>query len=75
MTRAIKIRIMPSAIDNSISPLDVSRDMAVVITLVNPLILPPTIRAMPTSEIARPNPIITAAITARSGYFGSQWGR
>ena len=34
--------------------------MAVVIVLVNPLILPPTIKDIPTSDIARPNPIINA---------------
>ena len=55
---------MPRAMDSSISPLDVSSDMAVVKTLVNPLILPPTIRANPTSEIARPKASKIAAITA-----------
>ena len=35
-------------------------DMAVVITRVYPLMLPPTIRARPTSDIALPKPRITA---------------
>ena len=58
------IRIIPRAIDSSTSPLDVSREIAVVIVLVKPLILPPTIKDSPTSEIARPNPMSTAASIA-----------
>ena len=56
---------MPSAIDNSKSPFDVSSEIAVVIVLVNPLILPPTINERPTSDMARPNAMIIAASMAK----------
>ena len=57
--------IMPSANANSSSPLDVSSEIAVVIVLVNPLILPPTINDSPTSDMTRPNPMISAANIAK----------
>ena len=58
------INIIPSAIDSTISPFDVSKDIAVVITLVYPRMLPPTIKAKPTSDIALPNPSITVEYIA-----------
>lgn len=54
----------PKAIESTRLPLDVSRDMAVVKFLVKPLILPPMSMATPTSDIALPNPSITALIIA-----------
>jgi len=64
MMRAIVSRIIPRAMASSSSPFDVSSEIAVVMTRVNPLILPPTMRAKPTSEMALPKAIITAAKTA-----------
>jgi hypothetical protein len=54
----------PKAIESIRLPLDVSRDMAVVKVLVNPLILPPISMETPTSDIALPKPSITALIIA-----------
>ena len=53
-------RIIPSAKASSKLPFDVSKAIVVVITRVDPAILPPTIITAPTSAIARPNPAKTA---------------
>ena len=53
---AKKISIIPRAKASSRLPFDVSKAIVVVITRVDPAILPPTIITAPTSAIARPNP-------------------
>ena len=47
---------MPRASARARSPLDVSRAMAVVMTRVTWLMLPPTMITAPTSAMARPKP-------------------
>ena len=61
--------IIPKAMDNSKSPIDVSKEIAVVSTLVYPRMFPPIIIATPTSDKARPNPKRMAAITAAFASF------
>ena len=63
------ISIIPKAMDNSRSPIDVSKEMAVVRTLVYPRMFPPIIIATPTSDKARPNPKSMAAMTAAFASF------
>ena len=61
--------IIPKAMDNSRSPMDVSKEIAVVSTLVYPRMFPPIIIATPTSDKARPNPKRMAAMTATFASF------
>ena len=68
MIKAINKRIIPKAKAKDKFPLDVSKAIVVVITLVKWSILPPTIITAPTSEIALPNP---ARITVKIEYLAS----
>ncbi len=61
MEKATVSSIIPNAIPRANSPLPVSKAMAVVIFLVNPLIFPPNIIDTPTSAKTRPKPAIIAA--------------
>ncbi len=63
------ISIIPRAMDSSRSPIDVSKEIAVVSTLVYPRMFPPIIIATPTSDKARPNPKRMAAMTAAFASF------
>ena len=65
ISSAIATSTMPSAIPCANSPLLVSSAMAVVMVRVSPAMFPPTISAQPTSEITRPKPLITAAMTPK----------
>ena len=56
---------IPNDSANSKDPLLVSNAIAVVIVLVNPSMLPPTIIAIPTSPIARPKPVMIPVISAK----------
>src|SRR6185436_19180145 len=56
---------IPSATPCANSPLLVSSAIAVGMLRVSPAMLPPTISEQPISEIMRPNPIKTAAITPK----------
>ena len=57
--KAINISDIPKLNANDNSPLDVSRTILVVITLVKLSILPPTIITAPTSERALLSPVMT----------------
>ena len=65
----INIKIMPKEIANSKLPLEVSKAIEVVITLVKWAIFPPTIIIAPTSDIALPNP---ARMQVNNEYRASQ---
>ena len=60
---------MPSPSASGKSPLLVSSAMAVVMTRVNPSMLPPTIITAPTSDTARPKAVIS---TVSKAYRSSQ---
>ena len=56
---------MPRARPISKLPFIVSSDIAVVMTRVAPLMLPPTMRVIPVSPTTRENPVIMAATKAK----------
>ncbi len=58
----IVIKIIPMAMETLYCPILLFMAIKVVMTRVNPRMLPPTIITAPTSEIARPKPVTRAII-------------